>query len=242
MTSLLSVLLVICCRWDLYLKPHPGVLKPSFISLVALCLLVCFKQSIAAPWSTKQLTTPVGFNATGTHAAEANGSSNPELTSTHHPNLNKTQGTPLDTSQSNKPGRHFSTSGSLHETNLLRVGITRDPNDLYPPFDLRIQIDVQYMGSSELTWRSTELTFPLKKTKAIGGSSTCTNRPNPALKLNPVNTKLSYRLRSSNTYKMDFDWRLFEGRHQPLLRLFTGQNCRGKDLFHSTTLEFEFTP
>ena len=242
MTSLRAYLYIISGGWLFHFKSGPKTPKPSAASvacLTLLSLLMALNHALAAPLEEKKLTSAVNLDSVGSYADETVQLSNQKLPWSHYTSLAKTQEIPLDGPQPNKP---IPKSLGLPKTMASQINITRDPNDNYPPFDLRIQIDVQYLGSSELTWGSTELTFPSKQPKAIGGSSTCTNRPIPALKLNPVNTKLSYRLRSSNTYKMDFDWRLFEGRHQPLLRLFTGQNCRKETLIHTRTFEIDFIP
>lgn len=242
MTSLPADLFISDERRFLHLKTDSGIPKSLFISLVTLCLLVFFKQSIAAPSPTPQLTTPAEFNPTGTPIAEAVTSANPKLMGAHQRALDEAPLTPISASESNRPGVHFSTSSNLEKISLLQVNITRDSRDHYPPFDLRIQIEVQYLGTSELSWASTELIFSSEQANAIGGASTCSNRPNPALKLTPANRTLSYRLRSSNIYRMDFDWRLFKGQYQPILRLFSGQHCQEKSLFHAKTLEIDFIP
>lgn len=245
MTSLLGYLFIIDDGMVFHFKTSPKSLKPSPASvkyLAILSLLMSFNQAVAAPVSDKKLTSALNFNALGAHISKAARLSNQKLLPAHQTSLDKTRETTLDASQKDRPKRPIPASTGLDQSSLLQVNISRDPSDKYPPFDLSIQIEVQYLGSSDLTWGSTELTFPSKQTKAIGGASTCSNRPSPAFKLSPANTNLSYRLRSSNIYKVDFDWRLFEGRHKPRLRLYSKQNCQEKNLFHARTFEIDFIP
>ncbi len=132
--------------------------------------------------------------------------------------------------------------GKLPVIHILNVAISQEPRDRQPPFDLRIQLELQFLGNADLTWASTQLTFPNKQSKVIGGALTCANRPKPALTMNKRNRRMNYRFRSSNIYGMDFDWRLYQGQHEVKLNLFSDKDCAEESLIHTSSLQIEFIP